>query len=319
MATTRESYIRIWWSLCTLERTLSVMTGRPNTIEGLWCSVPWPMPVPEEQMLCEVRAIRRLHTSNLVDASPITAADTIIEACLASVGLEVARANSGSYFKASAQLSGITQNIITTLYSASTVIRSLGCVQQDVTHLSTRLDEWVVALPAEFNFQEQPPSRGSSFIRERMILGFQLCSAKMLLTRPSLGRQNEPRREEDGTGFTNCMATRCIEAAKMVVDFLPDVPDPFFIYDQGPWWCIVHHMMQAMSVFLLGLSSTLSMSLESLVLTAYVKKLMLWLRKMPGVVAERAYSVALKASNGVFRRLSVATFETERDKSITPV
>jgi hypothetical protein len=260
-----------------------------------------------------------MHTSNLVDASPITAADTIIEACLASAGPEVACANSGSYFKASAQLSSITQSILTSLYSASVVTRFTGRVQQDVAHLRTLLDEWVVALPAEFNFQAPSPSPGSLFIRERMILGFQLCSARMLLTRPSLSRHYEPRREEDRTSFTDCMATSCVEAAKMVIDFLPDVPDPFFIYNHGPWWCIVHRMMQAMSVSLLGLSSALSISLESQVLTVYVKKTMLWLRNMPGVVAERAYSVALKTSNGVFRRLSLDVFETERETLITPV
>lgn len=132
-----------------------------------------------------------------------------------------------------------------------------------------------------------------------MILGFQLCSAWMLLTRPALGSQGQPRWEEQEVGITKSMAVNCIEAAKMAIDLLPDVPDPLFIYNQGPWWCVVHHVMQAMSVFLLGLSSALFTLEDRSELRIYVEKTLLWLRSMPDQVAERAHSVALKVSRSV--------------------
>ncbi|KAF2131108.1 hypothetical protein P153DRAFT_211176 [Dothidotthia symphoricarpi CBS 119687] len=298
---TREKHVRTWWSLYSLERTLSIVTGRPSIIVDSCCSVPWPIAVPEEQM----SAIHRMRTGSTTTLSSPTEAHAGTEPFRAPASLGSARADSGSYFKAAIQLSNITQSILTSLYSAGTMIRSPGEIQLDMAQLGVRLDQWVAALPAEFNFQMTPNSTSMTFFRERMLLGFQLCSARMLLTRPCLGGRRHTRKDEHEASSTRRIATSCIDAAKTVIDFLPDDPNPLFIYDQGPWWCIVHHMMQALSVFLLGLSSASPTSNGNLVLVHYVKKTVRWLRSMPDPVAGRAYSVALRSSEGIIRRLSL--------------
>jgi hypothetical protein len=101
------------------------------------------------------------------------------------------------------------------------------------------------------------------------------------------------------------MGNSCIEAAKTVVDFLPDEPNAHFIYDQGPWWCIVHHLMQAISVLLLALSYPASTSQDSMLLMHYVKKSIRWLQVMEDPVAERAYQVAMSTFKTVLRQYPV--------------
>jgi hypothetical protein len=98
------------------------------------------------------------------------------------------------------------------------------------------------------------------------------------------------------------MGNSCIEAAKTVVDFFPDEPNALFVYDQGPWWCIVHHMMQAVSVLLLGLSYPPSTAEDSMSLIHYVRKVIRWLQIMQDPLAERAYHIVLSSFHTVARR-----------------
>lgn len=315
---TREKHVRTWWSLHTLERTLSIVTGRPSVIIDSCCSVPWPMPIPEEQIPGEMEAIRYVRPNSTANLSLQTEGHAIIGSFLTPTGLGIVDADSGLCFKAAAQLSTITQSILTSLYSAGTMVRTPSDIQLNMTQLGARLDQWVAALPIELNYQIVTNSSSTLLFRERMILGFQLCSARMLLTRPCLGNRRQPWRVEHESSFTKRIATSCIDAARTVIDFLPEEPNPFFLYEHGPWWCIVHYMMQATSVFLLGLSSAASTSKDNPVLVQYLKKAIRWLRSMPDPVAERAYSVALKSSERVVKRLSLDFSELWME-SIQPI
>lgn len=308
-AAKRETLVRTWWSLYSLERTLSIVTGRPSIIVDSCCSVPLPMPVPEENISDDVEAVYRMRKGS---ATTLFAANTysisssvIIEHPQTPVGLGTADANSGSYFRAVVQLSIITQNILTSLYSAGTMVRPPGEVQQDMAQLGQRLDQWLALLPVEFNFQEPHNRSNDKFIRERLLLGLQLSSARMLLTRPCLSGRRQTWRECNEASFASRMANNCVEAAKTTVAFLPDEPRPDLLYDHGPWWCLTHHIMQAISVFLLGLSHPSSTSQDSMTLVHYLKKAIRWLQNMQDPVAERAQSVALRIFESVARRYSL--------------
>jgi hypothetical protein len=250
------------------------------------------MPIPEKQILDEMGAVQRTVAGSSTNLGSLMEAHAGSKSFQTFAGQATLRPNSGAYFRVLVQLSNITQSILESLYSEGAMVQSHGQIQQHISQLGTRLHQWVAALPTEFNCQHKPNPSNPSFLRERMVLGFQLCSAKMLLTRHSLSSQSQLRWEEQEVGITKSMATSCIEAAKTMIDFIPDVPDPLFIYNQGPWWCVTHHMMQAMSVFLLGLSSALSTCEDKLELSIYVEKTLRWLRSMPDQVAERAHSVA---------------------------
>jgi hypothetical protein len=209
-------------------------------------------------------------------------------------------ANSASYFRAVVQLSIISQSILTSLYSAGTMIRASNDIQQDVVLLGQRLDQWLSSLPEEFKPQELSREPDTKFGRERMLLRFQLCSARILLTRPCLVARQQPRKETNDMGFSKRIADSCVEAAKTIVAFFPDEPCPG-LYEQGPWWCIVHHMMQAISVFLLALSHPSSNSQDATTMIHCVRKTIRWLQTMNGVVAERAHRVAFNCFQEVAR------------------
>ncbi|KAH6618851.1 C6 transcription factor-like protein [Boeremia exigua] len=301
-AVKRETLVRTWWSLYSLERTLSIVTGRPSTIVDSCCSVPLPMPVVEEQISDKLEAVYRKRigsTSNF--ATPRRWSTGPMDSPHTPIGLGTTEANSGSYFKAAIQLSIITQSVLTSLY-ASTIVRSTGETQLEMAQLSQRLDQWVLSLPREFNFQD--PSNGTNmlFDRERVLLGFQLCSARMLLGRPCLTTRRPPWRDSTEAAFARELADSCISAASTTVDFLSAVPDAHFIYAQGPWWCLVHHVMQAVSVFLLGLAHPTATSHDSALLVHYTRKAMRWLGAMQDPVAERAYQVAVATFETVSRR-----------------
>lgn len=303
-AVKRETLVRTWWSLYSLERTLSIVTGRPSIIVDSCCSVPLPMPVIEEHICSQAEAAfrKRLGSTPGFSSTSRSWSSGPIDPPRTPVGLGTTEANSGSYFKAAVQLSIITQSIITSLYTASTATRTTSEKQHEMVQLSQSLEQWVLALPRELNFQD--PGNGASvvFSRERVLLGIQLCSARMLLGRPYLNARRQAWRDGSEASFARRMGDGCIEAAKTVVDFLPEEPNAQFIYDQGPWWCIVHHMMQAVSVFLLGVSYPPSTSQDSVLLMHYVEKLIRWLSVMQDPVAERAYRIAISTFEAVSRR-----------------
>jgi hypothetical protein len=213
-------------------------------------------------------------------------------------------ANSGSYFRAVVQLSIITQNILTSLYSAGTMIRSPNDIQQDTSLLSQRLDEWTSSLPQEIR-PDEPGSKPHDISgRERLLLRFQLCSARMLLTRPCLTARRQPWKDMSDASFSRRMADSCIEAASIIVASLPDEYGPR-LYEQCPWWCLVHHIMQAISVCLLGLSNPTSTSCEAATMIHCVRTAIRWLQMMKGPVSERAHRIALSCFEGLARRYAV--------------
>ncbi|CBX93466.1 hypothetical protein IAQ61_009158 [Plenodomus lingam] len=295
----RENLARTWWSLYSLERTLSIITGRPSIIVDSYCSVPLPAPVPEGTTSEELEAAHRMQkeSATMLHAASPTFSVSSSTAFDFSNNAAAVEANSGSYFRAVVQLSAITRNILTSLYSAGTSLRPSSEIQQQTGQLVRCLDQWITALPAEFNSQYPCSEVGNKFSRERMLLGFQVCSARILLTRPYLWQSWKEARE---ASFAKRMGNMCIEAAKSVVESLPDDPRPELIYDLGPWWCIVHHLMQAISVFFLGILC--SSSEESRRLEIFVTKSLRWLEAMQDPTAERAHTIALGLFQTVARR-----------------
>jgi hypothetical protein len=324
--TKKEMLVRIWWSLYCLERLLSIITGRPSIIVDSVCSVPLPAPFPADHVADHMDELDHLSNPQGYPLTQLIASSSVISPTFPSsfdhgmmnpprtpTGMGPMAANSESYFKATVQLGIITQNILTSLYSAGTMIRALADIQQDMIQLSQRLDQWVVSMPSEFNFKTHNPRARSSlsssaYFRERVLLGFNFCSARILLTRPCLFALNHSQAAADlniPTTFIRRMADVCVDAAKTVANFLPEQPNALFIYENGPWWCIVHSLMQTASVFLLALSYSVSGSQEVVVLLKYAKKLVRWLRMMKDPLAERAYQMALSTLEAVAGRLSL--------------
>lgn len=286
---------------------MSIITGRPSVIVDSCCSVPLPMPVTEEQISDQMEAafrMRKRSSTSLIAASHAWS-NGYIDPPHTPVGLGTPEANSGSFFKATVQLSIITQSVLNSLYTTSISLRSPTEIQNEMAQMSQRIDQWVLSLPREFNFQDPCNDGNMLFSRERVLLGFQLCGARMMLGRQCLRPPKHSWREGAEAAFARRMGDSCIEAAKTVVDTLADKPTVLFVYDQGPWWCIVHHVMQAVSAFFLGLSYPASTSQDGMQMMHYAKKSIRWLQTMEDPTAERAHQVAMSTLETVLRRYPV--------------
>ncbi|CAI6339581.1 unnamed protein product [Periconia digitata] len=296
----REVLVRIWWSLYSLERQLSVITGRPSVIVDSSCSVPLPLPVPEHQ-IAEAIASRRPSSA---------AAFTSLDPPLTPTGIRRPEANSGSYIKATVQMGIITQSILMGLYSAATMIRPPAETQQDIIQLGRRIDHWAASLPSEYDprIDTTAGNLSQEFFRERLLLGFQFYSRRILLTRPcigGLGQAWKDNKDTNNSGFLRQMAMICLNAAKSQLNLLPDEPNPLFLLENGPWWSIVHHFMQAFAIILLALSQYSIGHQENSVLSGYAKKTIRWLRSLEDPLAERASRVAFDSFQLVANRLSL--------------
>ncbi|KNG50064.1 fungal specific transcription factor domain-containing protein [Stemphylium lycopersici] len=305
-ATKRESLVQTWWSLYSLERTLSIITGRPSTVVDSCCSVPLPMTMPEEAIPEGVRTAY-MHTGKAPAAHSATfsaSSSMTANPPLTPFHPVTASASPGTYFRAVVQLSIITQSVLMSLYSAGTMIRSLNDIQQDTTLLSQRLDQWVSSLLPEFRPEDDASDLGNMFARERMLLKFQLCSARILLARPFLTTRRQPLKNSHDATFSRNMSDSCIKAACTIVVSFPD-EFSVHVYEHLPWWCLIHHVMQATSVLLLGLSYPSSTSYNASALVHHVRKAVSWLQMMQGSVAECAHRVALNSFENVARQYAV--------------
>ncbi|RMZ71279.1 c6 transcription factor [Pyrenophora seminiperda CCB06] len=212
--------------------------------------------------------------------------------------------HSVSYFRAVVQLSIVTQDVLTSLYSAGTMIRSPDDIQRDIALLDQRLDQWASSLPPEFRLHEPSREPSDAFERERTLLRFQLLSAQILLTRPCLTVRRQSWKDATDVNFSRRMADKCVGAATNIVASLPE-EGYMQLYEHTPWWCLIHHMMQAISVFLLALSYPSSTSYDSTMMIHCVRKTIRWLQTMKGPVAERAHRVAFNCFESVARRHAV--------------
>lgn len=288
-ASTKEALLKTWWSLHWLDSTLSIMTGRPGSVVDSRCNVPLPVPIPEERIFSIAQHISQISLD------------------LRQVSKEVIKieANSGSYFRAIAQLSIITQSTLAALYSAGIASQGIGDIQAAISHLERRMEQWLHGLPIEFD--PRRPFRGSSepFLRERVLLGFRFYSVKILLTRPCLMHHDQSWMETGQRKFATRSALACVEAAQAIVAYLPDGPHWSVIRDHGPWWNLIHYVMQAVSVLMLALYHGSVSSRDDLTLLQGTKKAIAWMRKVQDPFAARAFKVALHSLDIIAERFRI--------------
>ncbi|KAF1977713.1 hypothetical protein BU23DRAFT_526171 [Bimuria novae-zelandiae CBS 107.79] len=314
---TREILINVWWSLYYLERQIVVMTGRPGAVVDVCCSVPLPAPLSEQQTAGNFQLVDDMRRSSATAiSSPFSQSHPFLGArSLSNAGFEeasprfnVPEVNPGSFFKAVAQLSTITQSIVMSLYTPGTRARSPNDLQQDIHQLGQRLDGWLAKLPKDFTLQRYHSGLNPSqipFLRERTLLTFQYYSTKILLTRPCLGSLRESGQHAEPAEFAQQMADICVETAKAVVDVLPDQAHPLSLYQSGPWWTIVHNLMQALAVLLLALSYASEVTQDTVGLASPCVKIIRWLHSMDDPLAVQAYKVAVRCFSLVADRLGL--------------
>ncbi|KAF2188537.1 hypothetical protein K469DRAFT_566173 [Zopfia rhizophila CBS 207.26] len=309
----KETLVQIWWSLHLLERLLSAITGRPTIILDSYCSVPLPLSLYEDKLseasiAAQYEDRLHLHSSNPAP-SGISSSTPSNSSVNSSSTPTLVPAISRSSLEARIKLGVITQKVLSELYSPGTATKSWESVHQKISLLTEELDQWAVSLPDGANFTWKGPGPDLKSQRDHTLLGFYYYSTKIIIMRPCLCRLE--RRIEHQTrssaNFNKRTAQACVEAAKSITRMLPDQPNPIYIYETGPWWSIIHNIMQPVAIFLLEMSyGAAHMQKNGKAVTQFIKKLIRWLRAMreSNAMAKRAYPMALGILRSVAPRVN---------------
>lgn len=305
----KETLIRTWWSLHSVESLLCTLIGRPCVIPNDQCTVPLPSVSSEGQSGdgSSVESTNQAHWQNkgtalLRRSSPDTSirgdSDTVTRI---------------SFLGARVTMGLIMQKALSRLYSPQTTVDSWEQIQEEIESLSKELDEWVAAaLPEEL--RPANPIQESGTQRERLLLSFQYHSAKLLIYRPCLCHIERRIKDQSGASasFNEKKAEACVQAAQAMTQLFPEELDCSFIYQQSPWWCIVRNIMQAAAVFLLEMSfDQTHMARPNGRIVKSIKMLVRWLHftSFSNAVAARAYEVVADIVRTGAQRLRIDAYE----------
>ncbi|CAO2653872.1 Nn.00g106050.m01.CDS01 [Neocucurbitaria sp. VM-36] len=283
----KESLQNTWWSLHAIECLVSSVTGRPPVIAMEDCTVAFPhiTPAGGSSGSTNPKGASRQRTSYNTVPTPTSS----------SASASDKRPPTDSrYFVTHLNITFISHKVLLSLYSPRTAAHSWQFIQRKITELLDELEQWSKAsLPTD---SETVDSAQHQDRRERFMLRMYYWSTKILITRPCLCRierriANESNSSEN---FNSQAAETCVDAARELTKLFPDQPDPNFIYASGPWWTVVHIIMQSMAVLLLEMAYRGEhLKDEKMDLVECIKKLIRWLRAMQihDLVAARAYQV----------------------------
>ncbi|KAL5114188.1 hypothetical protein ACEQ8H_007936 [Pleosporales sp. CAS-2024a] len=198
-----------------------------------------------------------------------------------------------SYSDAQMRIAIITQRVLSNLYTERRADRSWAQMHIIMTSMMRELDEWAMEAAQQ---QDQKAQLTSGQEKHQVMLRKQYLRTKILITRPSLGRIERCAEtgSEDFTRYDQETAEACIKTAQEVASSLPQDMDLNRVYEQGPWWTISHHIMQALTILLIAISCRKHFEPCYTSSVASANLLITWLRLMRdhnNDTAKRAYTV----------------------------
>ena len=310
------------------------MTGRLVSFSGTDCSVPLPLPVDEETLFRvdprpAVKAtlpINRQLSSRSPrepESSPSPASDpdrlpdgsNFMEQQDPELSV-IDSPSDGLCFLFNVKLSILTDEAMNRLYRAGASKETWAQVQTKIMDLNSKLSAWVQDLPIVFDFTRK--QQDQQFLRHPLYLGFAYYSTSIIINRPALCRIDDqiPRESERAKELNRTIAAKCVHSAKAILEMLPNVPNAVGLYRVSPWWCLVHHLVQAATVLMLELSlRAYHMPNEAEEIVRAAKKAVLWLRAMSeeDMAAHRAW----KLCDGMLRKVALKVGRTVDDVPAT--
>lgn len=318
----KEIRYRVWWSLCSLERILSVMTGRPTSFSENDCSAPAPLPL-EEDFFSENNThspqdlvlFRRLSSqdSGQTDGAMSTPSSSGYSSKLKMSPVDPTSPASQEkkrvippcnalYFSYHTALINFSNEVLQRLYRADAMSMSWADIQSTIAILNLKLEKWRTELPNVFDFTKK--QRDQQFVRQRMSLGFFYYSTVIIINRPCLCRIDKkiPNQSGKAQDFNRETATKCVHAPLDMLHMLPQEPNAVGLYTVAPWWCLVHFFVQAATVLMLELSlRSYHMPNEVEEIFDSAKKAVDWLRSLSqeDEAGKRALSLCSEALRNV--------------------
>jgi len=285
------------------------MTGRPTSFLDADCSTPLPLPLEKDSLVkgsrrsgistAAAESLRRYSSQESWDSDPPA---SLSEKSTSHPGSSSRQPNNevggavapseALFFLCHTKLSILTNAVLTRLYRAGTSKQTWAEIQARIAKLDDRLERWRQGLPSIFDFTKK--QRDQHFIRQRICLGFFYYNTRTIINRPCLCRVDRRIPQESGKAkeFNRTAAARCVHAARDLMNMLPNVPNAVGLYRVSPWWCLVHHIVQASTVLMLELSFRADhMPNEADDILEAAKKAVYWLRSMSddNVAARRAW------------------------------
>ncbi|CAI6309904.1 unnamed protein product [Periconia digitata] len=293
-ASKKDTLVRTWWSLHAIECLVSSVTGRPCVLAPEDCTAAFPYSFRESGSAVHqqdaTHEYSKTSKSTGASSSAFTGSDT--PDSVRKTGVP------GSALEAHIAIGLITQKVLSSIYAPRVATRSWSYIQSLIPSLLAELEEWRGAvLPYRYGkfVNPFPPPDGD---RESFLLRFYYYSNLILITRPCLCRieRRITGQSDFSFDFNETTAKRCVQAAQDMADLLPEDLNLKYLLENGPWWIMVHHIMQSMTVLLLELSyQSTHISGDDSSLTPRIRKLVRWLRVMRATdpSSERAYNVVV--------------------------
>lgn len=311
----KEIRYRVWWSIYTLENTLSIMTGRPTSAPDKYSTTPLPIPFDEEQfrepvasrLLTDFR-MRTDYMQSLTSQRRVSPSGwdspglrpAVLGQEPLQVPMEVSPSNS-FYFFCFVDLTVIMRRAIDSLYSPGFARRPWLTISASIMDLVQETDEWLSRVPAIFQFKITHQS--TQFERQRWSLAFRYYSLRITLSRPSLCRSERQRSPNEASALSQQrIAGICIDSACELLDLLPDRPDAVWLVQVSPWWCVLHYLMQSLTVLLIEMEFCVRFRADGAShITSHLEKGLNWLRSLGSIsIASRR---AWEACNSIYNRL----------------
>ncbi|KAJ5042566.1 fungal-specific transcription factor domain-containing protein [Bipolaris maydis] len=263
----QDTLTHTWWTAYCIETLINTIMGRPPAITDEHCTVPLPNHEFEKDV-----------------------------------------SSKKPYLVYRIDIARLTRKVQRYLYSPQTATQSWEFVQTTISDLFNDLDKWSTAALSP-SPESQYSSRATDSNREQFLLRIDYWSTKILITQPclrSLGWRVENQSSTSADFDTN-MADSCITAALELEKMFPVQLNTKFVYKDGPWWAIVHIIMQAITVLLLEMTYNMQGKREQrFPVIPSLQRLLGWLKAMQDSdpVASRAYDVVrqtLKSCSPLFR------------------
>ncbi|KAJ5138998.1 uncharacterized protein N7515_003846 [Penicillium bovifimosum] len=312
----KELRYRIWWALFMLDIVLCEMTGRPPSTEDIFCTTPLPVPFPEEdfwdervvQLISDQETRSALFTSLLFDipASP-KENPTLKSSARDEPGkgkeedtrnqtrTAIPTPNTSLYFLYVLDLACLLREAINIIYAPGSTRQSWHEVEAAISTLNNHADNWLSRLPPSFHFTTLGTTQ--PFLQQRANLAFRFYSTKLIILQPCVRRLFQLRQEVSSPG-TVCdqMAAICVHVAGQMLNLLPGETDFTWLYGVAPWWCIVHNIMQSITILLTELSTRAHPSTTPVAdITYQISKGIRWLKDISSKdpCSQRAWHVCM--------------------------
>lgn len=250
----KETRTRIWWSIFFLEHLLAGMTGRSSCVD--YRSISLYPPVPYDDSVFHLPNLEELLGNTILREErlqwTIYASNSELEA--RNRWFKIINPTPSLYFFYLVDLSILNHAAVTAVYSL-THTKNSG--QSQIRPYQEKLQTWLSNLQPPFAFTDNSNCRNlSPDNRYQVSLALTYYSSQIILSRPCLTRPDM----KEGTNirfprsrFGNDTAKTCVQSALSLISILPETPSSEWLLKMSPWWCMVHFLMQALTVLLIQL------------------------------------------------------------------